>query len=81
MLTFMHYTRFFVFYPETCGKTLEEVELMFAKDGPSPWKTRKGESRLTAEIQAIVERKTYDEPKVAADDKAAEAPATKTVDV
>ncbi|KAK8085937.1 general substrate transporter [Apiospora phragmitis] len=57
---------FFAFYPETCGKTLEEVELMFAKDGPAPWKTRKGESRLTAEIQAVVERKTYnnDEPKV-----------------
>ncbi|KAK7919968.1 general substrate transporter [Apiospora marii] len=55
---------FFAFYPETCGKTLEEVELMFAKDGPVPWKTRKGESRLTAEIQAVVERKTYhDEPK------------------
>lgn len=39
---------------------------MFAKDGPAPWKTRKGESRLTAEIQAVVERKTYhDEPKAA----------------
>lgn len=57
---------------------------MFAKDGPAPWKTRKGESRLTAEIQAIVERKGYnDEPKAAgtAENKAVEAPATKTVEV
>lgn len=80
----MRHHRFFAFYPETCGKTLEEVELMFAKDGPAPWKTRKGESRLTAEIQAIVERKTYnDEPKAvgAADDKAMEASATKAADV
>lgn len=48
---------FWVFYPETCGKTLEEVEIMFSPEGPRPWKTRKGESRLTAEIEAIVARK------------------------
>ena len=47
---------FFVFYPETCGKTLEEVELMFAGDVP-PWKTRKGGSRLEAEIEAVRARK------------------------
>jgi hypothetical protein len=45
---------FFVFYPETYGKTLEEVEIMFGRDGPAPWKTRKGESRLDAEIQAVI---------------------------
>jgi Sugar (and other) transporter len=48
---------FFVFFPETCGKTLEEVELMFSKDGPYPWNTRKGESRLEAEIEAVIARK------------------------
>ncbi|KAI0121281.1 general substrate transporter [Xylariales sp. AK1849] len=48
---------FFVFYPETCGKTLEEVEIMFGKNGPKPWKTKKGESRLGDEIQAILEKK------------------------
>jgi len=47
----------FVFFPETCGKTLEEVELMFSKDGPRPWNTRKGESRLEAEIEAVIARK------------------------
>lgn len=48
---------FWVFYPETCGKTLEEVEVMFSPEGPRPWKTRKGESRLTAEIEAVAARK------------------------
>lgn len=48
---------FWVFYPETCGKTLEEIEVMFSKDGPRPWNTRKGESRLAAEIEAVIARK------------------------
>ncbi|KAK0740152.1 hypothetical protein B0T18DRAFT_470711 [Schizothecium vesticola] len=47
---------FWVFYPDTCGKTLEEVEIMF-KDRPKPWKTRKGESRLQAEIEAVIARR------------------------
>ncbi|RKU40200.1 hypothetical protein DL546_000898 [Coniochaeta pulveracea] len=42
---------FWVFYPETCGKTLEEIEIMFGSDGPRPWNTRRGESRLDAGIE------------------------------
>ena len=38
---------------------------MFSKDGPHPWQTRKGGSRLEAEIQRIVDmrarEKTSDE--------------------
>ncbi|KAI1820334.1 general substrate transporter [Xylaria intraflava] len=46
----------FLTYPETCGKTIEEVELLFAKGAPPAWKTKKGGSRLDAEIQAVLER-------------------------
>ncbi|OTA53624.1 general substrate transporter [Hypoxylon sp. EC38] len=44
-------------YPETCGKTIEEIELLFAKGAPPAWKTKKGGSRLEAEIQAVLNRK------------------------
>jgi MFS family permease len=47
----------FFTYPETCGKTIEEVELLFAKGAPPAWKTKKGGSRLEAEVQAVLERK------------------------
>ncbi|KAK4101314.1 general substrate transporter [Parathielavia hyrcaniae] len=47
---------FFVLCPETCGKTLEEIELLFAKDAAYAWTTKKGESRLTAEIEAVEAR-------------------------
>ncbi len=47
----------FLTYPETCGKTIEEVEELFARGAPAAWKTRKGHSRLEAEVQAVLERK------------------------
>lgn len=48
---------FWACYPETCGKTLEEIEVLFSPGGPLPWKTHKGESRLAAQIEAVVARK------------------------
>lgn len=42
-------------YPETAGKTLEEIELLFAKDGPHPWNTKPGNSLLDARVQDIQE--------------------------
>ena len=32
------------------GKTLEEIEILFSKDGPKPWKTKVGQSRIQEEI-------------------------------
>ena len=54
-------------YPETCGKTIEEVEEMFAKGGPLAWKTKKGESRLGSEIQAVIDKKAEENEKPVAE--------------
>lgn len=37
-------------YPETCGKTLEEIELLFSHGSMKPWKTKPGDSLLDARI-------------------------------
>ncbi|KAI5286777.1 hypothetical protein KEM54_006515 [Ascosphaera aggregata] len=33
-------------YPETCGKSIEEIEELFKPGAPYPWKTKKGGSQL-----------------------------------
>jgi hypothetical protein len=43
-------------YPETAGKTLEEIEIMFQKGGPHPWHTKPGNSLLDAKIQEFRNR-------------------------
>jgi len=43
-------------YPETAGKSLEEIEFLFSRDGPPPWKTAVGGSRLDAEIELVREK-------------------------
>ena len=48
-------------YPKTCGKILEEIEMMFSEGGPKPWHTKPGGSRLEAEIQAATARKEHGE--------------------
>jgi hypothetical protein len=44
-------------YPETCGKTIEEIEEMFRKGGPYPWQTKKGHSKLDARIDEAREKR------------------------
>ena len=43
----------FVSYPETGGKSLEEVEEMFKKGGPQPWQTKFGSSALDARSESV----------------------------
>ena len=40
----------FFTYPETCGKSLEEIETMFRKGGPKPWRTKPGGSLLDQKV-------------------------------
>ncbi|KAF1837593.1 general substrate transporter [Decorospora gaudefroyi] len=43
----------FFTYPETCGKTLEEVEFLFSKEGPHAWRTKKGSENLDRDIEHV----------------------------
>ncbi|KAL8958866.1 MAG: hypothetical protein Q9193_004158 [Seirophora villosa] len=43
----------FLFYPETAGKSLEEIEVLFSRGGPRPWNTRPGHSLLDAKIAQV----------------------------
>ena len=48
-------TQAFFTYPETAGKSIEEIEILFANRGPRPWKTNPGNSGLNARIDAFRE--------------------------
>lgn len=61
VLCFLAAIQAYFTYPETCCKTLEEVELMFSKGGPKAWQTKVGGSRLEAEIAEVRERKVRGE--------------------
>lgn len=41
-------------YPETGGKSLEEIELLFADNGPKPWHTKTGQSSLDTKVEEIL---------------------------
>jgi hypothetical protein len=47
----------FLTYPETAGKTIEEIEEMFSEGGPRPWHTKPGHSKLDAAVQEARDRK------------------------
>ncbi|CAD6593675.1 MAG: hypothetical protein ASARMPRED_007806 [Alectoria sarmentosa] len=40
-------------YPETAGKTIEEIEMLFSKGAIKPWKTKPGNSLLDAKIEEV----------------------------
>ena len=40
-------------YPETAGKTIEEIETLFLPGAIKPWKTKPGDSMLAEEIEEI----------------------------
>lgn len=40
----------FFTYPETAGKTLEEIEMLIQSGGPRPWKTGPGNSLLDQRV-------------------------------
>ncbi|KAF2745447.1 general substrate transporter [Sporormia fimetaria CBS 119925] len=68
--------QFWLTYPETCGKTIEEIEVLFSKDGPKPWKTKKGHSRIDREVEVVANAQAKGEARasierVIAEEKAA----------
>jgi len=45
-------------YPETAGKSIEEIEMLFAPGAIAPWKTKPGDSLLDAKIEDVKQHKT-----------------------
>ncbi|EXJ92753.1 hypothetical protein A1O3_01305 [Capronia epimyces CBS 606.96] len=48
--------QFYFTYPETCNKSLEEIEEMFSPTGPKPWHTKPGQSRLDRLVDVAREK-------------------------
>ncbi|EXJ74297.1 uncharacterized protein A1O5_02593 [Cladophialophora psammophila CBS 110553] len=48
--------QFYFTYPETCNKSLEEIEEMFSHGGPKPWHTKPGQSRLDRMVETAREK-------------------------
>ena len=46
----------FVSYPETCRKSLEEIEDMFRPGAIKPWKTKRGNSKLDDLTHQVAEK-------------------------
>ncbi|KAI9736864.1 MAG: hypothetical protein M1818_005915 [Claussenomyces sp. TS43310] len=50
----------FFTYPETAGKTIEEIEMLFAPGAEKPWKTKPGHSLLDAMVEEVRTHKAED---------------------
>jgi hypothetical protein len=55
-MCFLGAAQFFFTYPETCDKSLEEIEFLFSKEGPRPWHTKPGGSRLDRLVEQAREK-------------------------
>ena len=53
MLCFGAAVQAFFTYPETAGKTIEEIEMLFAKGAVKAWKTKPGGSLLDEKIAGL----------------------------
>ncbi|KAF2131463.1 general substrate transporter [Dothidotthia symphoricarpi CBS 119687] len=52
-MCFLAAAHFWLAYPETCQKTIEEIEEMFSDNGPKAWKTKMGHSKLEDDATAV----------------------------
>ena len=53
MLCFGAAVQAFFTYPETAGKTIEEIEMLFARGAVKAWKTKPGGSLLDEKIERL----------------------------
>lgn len=60
VLCFAASVQAYVSYPETAGKTIEEIQLLFEPGALKPWKTRPGESLLDEKVQVIAQKPDFD---------------------
>jgi hypothetical protein len=60
-LCFAAAIQFWFTYPETCGKTIEEIEVLFSDDGPRAWTTKMGSERLQEDVAAVETAKAKEE--------------------
>jgi MFS family permease len=56
VMCFLGAAQFYFTYPETCSKTLEEIEEMFSPGGPKPWNTKPGQSKLDTLVNEAREK-------------------------
>ncbi|KAJ6007714.1 hypothetical protein N7540_011690 [Penicillium herquei] len=57
ILSFASSVQAFFTYPETAGKTIEEIEKLFEPGATAPWKTKPGHSALDQKVEQVIKMK------------------------